>query len=269
MNKVVEYPVIICDDDKTLANKLADHIKYATSNLTEDNPAYGNIKINLELIANTFEQVVSYIVANDIQNAIYFLDIELSQNSKAKNGVDLAEFIKKQDPNAQIIFVTAYDKYAPLTYRRRIGAIDYINKALDSKELMERLEETLSDAVQSINNLMRVGRRELIYKVGRRINRVEDSSIYYVENSITQHKVNLITATGSAEFRSNVSKVVDENDFLVKISQSCAVNPNNIDSIDLSEKTIIFPNGDKVTFARSCKKTVKSFLDKWPEIKLK
>ena len=162
----MKYPVIICDDDKTLAN----NVKYAAENLVEDNTAYENVEISVEQVANTFEQVVSYVVAKDIQNAIYFLDIELSQNSEAKNGVDLAEFIKKQDPNAQIIFVTAYDKYAPLTYRRRIGAIDYINKALDQKE-MERLEETITGAIQSINNLTKSGRKELVYKVGGRINK--------------------------------------------------------------------------------------------------
>ena len=253
----MKYSVIVCDDDEVLAKNLAKNIKYAVSNFTDDNPVYENIEINLEL------------VANDIQNAIYFLDIELSQNSKAKNGVDLAEFIKKQDPNAQIIFVTAYDKYAPLTYRRRIGAIDYINKALDSREMMQRLEETLTGAVQSINNLMKSGRKELIYKIGRRVNKVEDTTIYYLENSTSQHKVNLITETGVAEFRSNISKINEENDFLVKVSQSCVVNPNNINSIDFSKKTIKFPNGDEVVFARSCRKTVEDLLNKYPEINVK
>ncbi len=167
----MKYPVIICDDDKTLANNLANNVKYAVENLVENNTAYENVEISVEQVATTFEQVVSYVVAKDIQNAIYFLDIELSQNSEAKNGVDLAEFIKKQDPNAQIIFVTAYDKYAPLTYRRRIGAIDYINKALDQNDMMKRLEETITGAIQSINNLTKSGRKELVYKVGRRINK--------------------------------------------------------------------------------------------------
>ncbi len=87
----MKYSVIICDDDKTLAN----NVKYAAENLVEDNTAYENVEISVEQVATTFEQVVSYVVAKDIQNAIYFLDIELSQNSEAKNGVDLAEFIKK------------------------------------------------------------------------------------------------------------------------------------------------------------------------------
>ena len=265
----MKYPVIICDDDKTLANNLANNVKYAVENLVENNTAYENVEISVEQVATTFEQVVSYVVAKDIQNAIYFLDIELSQNSEAKNGVDLAEFIKKQDPNAQIIFVTAYDKYAPLTYRRRIGAIDYINKSLDRQNMLKRIEETITHAVTSINHLLKVNRKELIYQIGKRVKKVENSMIYYIENSPTQHKVTLITETGSAEFRSNISKISDENDFLVKVSQSCVVNPNNIDSIDFSKKTITFPNGDEVIFARSFKKHVKNLLSKYPEINVK
>lgn len=79
---------------------------------------YAELNESVTFVANDFAQAVGYIVTNDIKNGIYFLDIELSRDSKAKNGVDLAEFIKKNDENAQIIFVTAYDKYAPLTYRR-------------------------------------------------------------------------------------------------------------------------------------------------------
>ena len=157
----------------------------------------------------------------------------------------------------------------PLTYRRRIGAIDYINKSLDRQNMLKRIEETITHAVTSINHLLKVNRKELIYQIGKRVKKVENSMIYYIENSPTQHKVTLITETGSAEFRSNISKISDENDFLVKISQSCVVNPNNIDSIDFSKKTITFPNGDEVIFARSFKKHVKNLLNKYPEINVK
>lgn len=171
----------------------------------------------------------------------------------------MAEFIKKQDPNAQIIFVTAYDKYAPLTYRRRIGAIDYINKSLERNEMLKRIEETVVHAINSINRLIQVNREELIYKIGRRVRKVEKSLIYYVENSVMQHKVNLVTSTGETEFRSNISKIDAENNFLVKISQSCVVNPDNINSIDFSKKSITFPNGDEVIFARSFKRKLEKY----------
>lgn len=46
--------------------------------------------------------------------------------------------------------------------------------------MMERLEETITGAIQSINNLTKSGRKEIVYKVGRRINKVEDTNIYYL-----------------------------------------------------------------------------------------
>ncbi|MCD5579342.1 response regulator [Lactobacillus delbrueckii subsp. lactis] len=124
----MEYKVIVCDDDASLAESLAQRIVYASENLSDDNENYRQSKVELALVANSFEEVAGYLVANETTNALYFLDIEL--NKGIKTGVDLAEFVRSRDPNAQIIFVTAYDKYAPLTYRRRIGAIDYINKEL-------------------------------------------------------------------------------------------------------------------------------------------
>lgn len=135
----LEYKVIVCDDDASLAESLAQRIVYASENLSDDNENYQQSKVDLALVANSFEEVAGYLVANETTNALYFLDIEL--NKGIKTGIDLAEFIRSRDPNAQIIFVTAYDKYAPLTYRRQIGAIDYINKELPSAAFMQRLKE--------------------------------------------------------------------------------------------------------------------------------
>ena len=62
------------------------------------------------------------------EGGIYFLDIELEKNTEVDSGFDLAEIIKKQDQRAQIIFVTSYDDLSIITYKRRLGPIDYIVK---------------------------------------------------------------------------------------------------------------------------------------------
>ena len=91
---MANYPIIVCDDDHDLANQLATNINSSIQNLSDDNSSYSELKERVTFVANDFAQAVGYIVANDIKNGIYFLDIELSQQSEAKNGVDLAEFIK-------------------------------------------------------------------------------------------------------------------------------------------------------------------------------
>lgn len=257
---MANYPIIVCDDDQDLAKQLAKNIDNAVQDLADDDPGYMELKERVTFVANNFAQVVGYVVANDIKNGIYFLDIELSQQSKAKNGVDLAEFIKKQDENAQIIFVTAYDKYAPLTYRRRIGAIDYISKNLSPEKIIQRIEETLRDAFDNLSDRIKFGKRDFTYKIGRRVCKVAESEVIFIENSTIQHKVHMVTEHGDVEFKGNVSKVEKEAPFLVKVSQSTLVNPVNIKAIDPKTQVIAFDKNSKVSYSRSYRKVIEQLM---------
>lgn len=258
---MANYPIIVCDDDKDLAKDLAENINNAVQDLADENPSYAELEERVTFVANDFAQVVGYIVGNDIKNGIYFLDIELSQQSKAKNGVDLAEFIKKQDENAQIIFVTAYDKYAPLTYRRRIGAIDYISKSLSSNKIIERIKETLHDAIDNLYQKIKYGKRDFTYMVGRRVCKVPESEVIFIENSTIQHKVHMVTEHGEVEFKGNISKIDNETSFLVKVSQSYLINPVNVRAVDLKNKTIIFNDNSSIIYSKTYKKVVKQLAD--------
>ena len=269
MKKMAKYPIIVCDDDRDLASQLADNINHSIQNLTDDNESYSELKEQVTFVANGFAQVVGYIVANDIKNGIYFLDIELSRESKAKNGVDLAEFIKKQDENAQIIFVTAYDKYAPLTYRRRIGAIDYISKSLSPGKIIQRIEETLRNAFDNLSNRLKFGKRDFTYKIGRRVCKVAEDDVLFIEHSTVQHKVHMVTENGEVEYKGNISQIDKTTPFLVKVSQSYLVNPRNIQAIDSKDHTIIFDEDKVVTYSRAYKKVVKKFITKFKNIEVK
>lgn len=266
---MAKFPIIVCDDDKDLANRLADNINHSIQDLTDDNESYGELKEQVTFVANDFAQVVGYIVANDIKNGIYFLDIELSRESKAKNGVDLAEFIKKQDENAQIIFVTAYDKYAPLTYRRRIGAIDYISKSLSSEKIIQRIEETLRNAFDNLSNKLKYGQRDFTYKIGHRVCKVAEDDILFIEHSTVQHKVHMVTENGEVEYKGNISEIDKKTPFLVKVSQSYLVNPRNIRAIDFKEHAIIFNDDQIVTYSRAYKNVVKKFINEFKNIEVR
>lgn len=251
------YPIIICDDDQFLAEELSQNIKAAIQNLTDDNEIYSKLKEKVTFIANNFAQVAGYVAANDIKNGIYLLDIELSDESDSKNGVDLAEFIKTQDNNAQIIFVTAYDKYAPLTYSRRIGAIDYISKNLSKEKTIQRLEETLRNAFDNLSNIGKNDYKEFIYKIGRRTLKVRQSEVILIENSIVQHKVHMITENGETEFKGNISQLEKQAPFLVKVSQSYLVNPDNIKAVDTRHQEIFLKNDIVINYSRAYRKVVK------------
>lgn len=269
VKRMSKFPIIVCDDDKDLADQMAKNINASIQDLTDDNEGYAELNESVTFVANDFAQTVGYVVVNDIKNGIYFLDIELSRESKAKNGVDLAEFIKKNDENAQIIFVTAYDKYAPLTYRRRIGAIDYISKSMSSDKIIQRIEETLRDAFDNLSSRIKFGQRDFTYKIGRRICKVAEDNILFIEHSTTQHKVHMVTENGEVEYKGNISQIDKKNSFLVKVSQSYLVNPRNINAIDMKEHIIIFDNDKMVTYSRAYKDVVKTLVNKFKDIEVK
>lgn len=264
----MNYSIIVCDDDRALSERLADQIKIAIQNMRNDSPNYDQIQLQISLIANSFDEVIAFLKQKTIENGIYFLDIELSHDPEAKNGVDLAEKIKEHDSNAQIIFVIAYDKYAPLTYRRRIGAIDYINKAQTRNQIINRLEETLKNAIDNLTMAEKVEVKSLIYRVGHRVQKVRADEIYYIENSSVQHKVKMVTETGESEFKGTITHLDQENAFLMKVSQSFLVNPENIAAIDLSNRIISFPNGDEVSFSRDRKNIINQILNQFHGIEV-
>lgn len=87
--------------------------------------------------------------------SVCFVDIDLG----GANGTTLASMIKSKQPNAQIIFATAYQEYAVKAFE--LGAADYLLKPFDLERVrktMNRLEErsaeTVSAAGCSINKIM-------------------------------------------------------------------------------------------------------------------
>lgn len=119
----MKYKVIICDDNLAQASNLALKLGIAAMMQPEE------VELEIGTTAQNANEVLNYLNEHHLDGGIYFLDIELGDNQDDINGVDLAEEIKKLDQRAQIVFVTAYDEYMELTYQRRIGSIDYINKS--------------------------------------------------------------------------------------------------------------------------------------------
>lgn len=242
--------IIICDDNERLAKSLEDKINISLQNLKEDHLKYKNLKVDIEVFVDAL-RLIGFAAITDLSRAILFLDIELNHN---QNGVNIAEQIRKTNPNAQIIFVTSYDKYAPLTYQKRIGAIDYINKS--DENIMSRINETLFNAFEGLENMQATEQAQFIYKIGRRIQRINKADIAYIMSTAVQHRVNMITKTGEVSFRGHIGKLEKENDFLVRVSQSCLINPDNVKSINISARIITLFEDATVEFTRTYKSVV-------------
>jgi two-component system response regulator LytT len=122
-----EVKIIIVEDEKISSDELK-YIISKNSRFKIIGQAYDGISA-LELVKNQEPEVV-------------FIDI----NIPGKNGVELAEEIKKILPDTILIFLTAYDIYAIKAFELRV--YDYILKPYDEK----RIAESLNCISNTINN---------------------------------------------------------------------------------------------------------------------
>ncbi|WP_201335993.1 response regulator, partial [Lactobacillus nasalidis] len=122
----MSYPVFICDDDPEQIAQVIATLKRAEQILSDEE------KIRFDLASQSnYQDAKAYLLSHPADGGIYFLDVELGQEVEADNGFDLAELIKKQDDRAQIIFLTSHADLSIITYRRRLGPVDYIVKGAD------------------------------------------------------------------------------------------------------------------------------------------
>ncbi|WMI64311.1 LytTR family DNA-binding domain-containing protein [Aestuariibaculum sp. YM273] len=91
------------------------------------------------IIEELFSEITTILEASDLETGvalikeeqpqIVYLDIEMPEYS----GLQIVEFLTEEEINFQIIFTTAYNKYAVDAFK--ITAIDYLLKPIDKTEL--------------------------------------------------------------------------------------------------------------------------------------
>lgn len=252
---MAKYTIMICDDDIRQANNLSLKVGIALSMVPTDDQ---DVNYEVGKVASTYQEVLDYLDNNKVDGGIYLLDIELDHD---KNGLDLAVEIKKYDERAQIIFVTSYNEYMPMTFERRIGAVDYINK-LDPN-FQSRLNETVKNALINLSKNNLAKKFTFTYRFGRQIKNINMEDVLYIYTTRAAHKLLLVAEGMQSEFVGDIKTVDENNERLVKISQSCLVNPKNIEMVDLRKGTITMIDGVVLKFSRRFKHNMKDMTEKY------
>lgn len=78
-------------------------------------------------------------LAETMHPDIAFMDIQMP----GINGIEAMKQIKKSNPNTIFIVISAYDKFDYAREALNIGALDYLNKPIDQKEIVEILEKAM------------------------------------------------------------------------------------------------------------------------------
>ena len=174
------------------------------------------------------------------------MDIEI--RGEEKKGLDIAKEIRSRDPNATIVFVTTHSEFMPITFRYKVSALDFIDKALDEEHFAERVESAIEYTLEKLGAA--VSEDSFSFETAMARVQVPFHKILYFESSPTVHKVILHTKEERIEFYAGLSDLEKADPRLYQCHRSFVVNPENIVKIDKEEKMAIFENQESCLISR-------------------
>lgn len=244
----MSYPIVICEDEAIQLHQLND--------LMENYILFHN-EFHVALQASNPDAVVDFLEKEAPQNGIYFLDIDLKAQI---NGIQLAQIIRQTDVQAEIIFVTTHDELAPLTLKRKVAALDFIEKDQPLDDYRQEIYDTLDYAKELIDKTRNVQHKGFSFEVGSQVYNLDRSEVIFLEASDIPHRLNLISTNGRFEFYGKLTELEAKYDFLFRISRSCLINPENIQHVDFSIRKIRFLDGSTRKFSIGKSKKLKQVI---------
>jgi DNA-binding LytR/AlgR family response regulator len=213
----------ICEDDERMSQQLREVVLKVLFPLTE---------VEITMFADG-EECVASVEQGQWSVQLLFMDIHM----KNKNGLDTALYLRAQNIDVDIIFVTVSKEYVFEGYTYK--AFAYWLKPLDvvriRKDLYRYMEEknNCSECLDISNN--------------RKEERIPLNRIVYIES----RKRKIVVHTLNEEYSfygkmDEVERVVPENMFF-RCHQSYIVNREMVDSI---ERTELFAQGNSIPISR-------------------
>lgn len=177
---------------------------------------------------------------------LFFLDIEIK--GEEQKGLDIAKEIRSRDPNATIVFVTTHTEFMPVTFKYKVAALDFIDKALDEESFKDRVCSAIEYTICNVG--MSLSEDSFTIETSMARFQVPFNTILYFETSPKVHKVILHTKDERMEFYGSIADVEKADSRLYRCHRSFVVNPDNIIKIDKESKIALFENGESCLISR-------------------
>ena len=245
----MSYPIIICEDQLIQLHQLETIIRNYI--LFHDEP------FEISLKTQSPVEVKNYLKKFMPKQGIYFLDIDLNHPI---NGIDLAEKIRERDPQAKIIFITTHDELLPLTIKRRVETLGFVEKDQPLEAYRAEIIELLSIAQKRIDSLKVEQNRAFVFSIGSQTFTFDLEEVWFIETSDIPHRLILYVADGQYEFYGKLSELSDKYPTLFKINRSCLVNLNNVKEVNYKNRFVYFSPDLFRTFAIGKAKKIKEAL---------
>ncbi|MDD2382620.1 MAG: LytTR family DNA-binding domain-containing protein [Sulfurospirillaceae bacterium] len=187
---------------------------------------------------------------------IFILDINMPQIS----GIELAKKILLKQPDAFIIFQTAYEEFALKAYQ--IGAIDYLLKPFDKETLERSINRAL--AYRKENNIT------FLSKNGDETYLINQKDIFYIEANLSEVIIKTKEHFSYIDEKISQMETLLDSELFFRIHRSYIVNINKIKyikTVEQSKLEFFFEGINDVVI--SSKDGAKKFREKYKEIQCK
>ncbi|MGT2887995.1 LytTR family DNA-binding domain-containing protein [Streptococcus didelphis] len=190
------------------------------------------------------------------EHQLFFLDIEIKNESR--KGLELATEIRQMDPNAVIVFVTTHSEFAPISFKYKVSALDFIDKAVDHHQFKEQIEECIIYTQKMMSH--KETQELFLFETPQARLRLPFKDILYFATSTTPHKVCLWTQTERLEFYGNLAEIQAVAPQLFQCHRSFLINLGNVVRIDKTNRLVCFGNGDSCLVSRL---KMKALIENW------
>jgi two-component system response regulator AgrA len=223
--------IYLCEDDKRQLENWKNIIrKYILMHSTES---------RLYCSASNPDKLLSKRRASDTIG-LYFLDIDLQSK---KNGIELAQEIRRYDPRGYIVFVTTHSEMAVLTFRYKVEAMDFI-----IKDEVETLPKQICDCIQNAENNYRTQLHTANHLLSVKFEKsslvLDQDDIVAITTAEEAHKIIIHTETGIRQITGSLKEMnaILCSTFL-KCNRSAIVNLKHVRKYS-REEGLIMDNKD-------------------------
>jgi len=214
---------------------------------------------NLILIGEANNGVDAIKIINEFKPDLIFLDIQMP-------GMTGFEVLPHLEEIPQIIFSTAYDKYALKAFE--VHAVDYLLKPYTSERFKKAVEKTnnntntITPLAENIIMERQAYPKRILVQSGRKMVTIAVDNILRIEANGDYSKL----IVGESSYLSNygISKLSDKLDpkLFIRVHRSSIINLQFVESLDkyASSYDVKMKNGDVVRVSRSYMDRIKNLM---------
>lgn len=225
--------IFLCDNDPQQLNIVKESVAQEIKK--------NNYAMRIVFAGPDPKELLKYAEELNGHSNLYFLDIELEADI---NGIELAHRIRKFDPRAYIVMVTAYADYMPITFSYMIEPLAYILKD-NSPKMAVQIGSALRLTLERQNQTKYIEENGCLFTVNTKARTIalNSNDLYYITTSSTPHILEICSKKTMTQARGTINECIERlpKNF-IKISRETIINTDYVKLFDPIDKSVTMVN---------------------------